>query len=391
MISHADIIRVLERDLQAHRKFHYTKPLLLLFAVSLSLLAARQLGFEGAKVLPWSSPTGKLATIALFVFSGLSIFGILSLNTRWRYRLILFVAYLFLLVAGKRLLAELFGTVDVAHLDALPFGKHVGCYAIGLVLGLLVWVATLAVQKTGNENIRRFKINNHHLLRFSRTSCSSSLLPVPACGTPFDSSLGSCRDLHPARYAALATALAIDNRIMSTDGNIFYYRLASLYDSLSAAEFKLGRQLIQKGSLKAGDQVLEVGCGTGRLLVEIARRVLPGGTATGLDLSEPMLGIARKRIEKNKLTGNTKLIQGNALNLPFPDCSFEKVFSCFTLELFAEKDLARALSEMYRVLKPGGLVGIASLNAETPKEGQSDSTGGSTKNYRAWWIVGLSR
>ncbi|MCB0418900.1 MAG: hypothetical protein KDD39_14735, partial [Bdellovibrionales bacterium] len=82
MISHADIIRVLERDLQAHRKFHYTKPLLLLFAVSLSLLAARQLGFEGAKVLPWSSPTGKLATIALFVFSGLSIFGILSLNTR---------------------------------------------------------------------------------------------------------------------------------------------------------------------------------------------------------------------------------------------------------------------------------------------------------------------
>lgn len=154
---------------------------------------------------------------------------------------------------------------------------------------------------------------------------------------------------------------------MSTDGNIFYYRLASLYDSLSAAEFKLGRQLIQKGSLKAGDQVLEVGCGTGRLLVEIARRVLPGGTATGLDLSEPMLGIARKRIEKNKLTGNTKLVQGDALNLPFPDCSFEKVFSCFTLELFAEKDLARALSEMYRVLKPGGLVGIASLNAETPQ------------------------
>ncbi|MCB0405303.1 MAG: class I SAM-dependent methyltransferase [Bdellovibrionales bacterium] len=153
--------------------------------------------------------------------------------------------------------------------------------------------------------------------------------------------------------------------------NIFYYRLASLYDSFSAAEFKLGRSLVKRSALRPGEQILEVGCGTGRLLMEIARCVSPGGSATGVDLSEPMIRIARSRAKKTKLEPAVQLLQGDLLNLPFGDETFDKVFSCFTLELFPEADRLGALKEMYRVLRPGGILAVASLNAhESPKLGE---------------------
>src|SRR5271165_4931241 len=59
-----------------------------------------------------------------------------------------------------------------------------------------------------------------------------------------------------------------------------------------------GRRLLAAAGLESGERVLDVGCGNGAVSLEAARAVEPGGRVTGLDLSGPMLGVARRRAEE---------------------------------------------------------------------------------------------
>lgn len=92
-----------------------------------------------------------------------------------------------------------------------------------------------------------------------------------------------------------------------------------------------------------GRRILEVGCGTGLILGRVAQTA---SRAVGLDLSRGMLEVARRR--------GLEVVQGSATALPFPDASFDCVYSFKVLAHIA--DIETALAEMSRVTAPGGTV-----------------------------------
>jgi SAM-dependent methyltransferase len=107
--------------------------------------------------------------------------------------------------------------------------------------------------------------------------------------------------------------------------------------------------------LKPNCSVLDCGCGVGSITLDLAERVAPG-SVIGIDLDEPQLEIARASAQQRGLT-NVSFEQGNAYTLRFANHSFDAVLA-HTLLLHLSEPL-RALREIRRVLKPGGLVGIS--------------------------------
>ena len=127
------------------------------------------------------------------------------------------------------------------------------------------------------------------------------------------------------------------------------------------------RMLMRKIGKLDGAVIIDVCCGTGKVTMDLAKKAGPNGEVIGIDLSEKMLAVAGKNLEKKNMNrgsgyGQIKLIQGNALTLPFP----ENTFDCATIAygLRNVTDLRQALLEMKRVVKPGGLV--ASLEMSVP-------------------------
>ncbi len=100
--------------------------------------------------------------------------------------------------------------------------------------------------------------------------------------------------------------------------------------------------------------VLDVGCGTGELLVKLAQR-WPDAQLVGLDLSEEMLAKAAVK----PFAGDVELIAGSVYEMPLPDASFELVTN--TLSSHFYQDLPAAVREMARVTAPGGTLVMASL------------------------------
>jgi len=122
--------------------------------------------------------------------------------------------------------------------------------------------------------------------------------------------------------------------------------------------FEQERQLILRAAnLGAAATVLDLACGSGIYTRSIARRVA-AGTVVGLDLSFPMLRDARRRVVEAGLN-NVVLIHGTALRLPFPPDRFDLLNCCGALHLFP--DVPRVLSEVHRVLKPGGRFTVAAV------------------------------
>ena len=97
----------------------------------------------------------------------------------------------------------------------------------------------------------------------------------------------------------------------------------------------------------AGKQVLEVGCGIGTDLSQFAKN---GAIVTGIDLTESAIALAKQRFKVMNLEGT--LLVGDAENLPFPDNSFDLVYSFGVLH--HTPDTQKAVDEIHRVLKPGG-------------------------------------
>jgi len=108
-------------------------------------------------------------------------------------------------------------------------------------------------------------------------------------------------------------------------------------------------QLVGHAQVKAGQRVLDVGCGTGVVAITAARL---GSRVVGLDLTPALLERAR---ENSKTAGvQVEWHEGDAEQLPFPDASFDVVMSQFGHIFAPRPDVA--LAEMLRVLKPGGTI-----------------------------------
>jgi demethylmenaquinone methyltransferase/2-methoxy-6-polyprenyl-1,4-benzoquinol methylase len=145
-----------------------------------------------------------------------------------------------------------------------------------------------------------------------------------------------------------------------------YDRLSRWYDALAGSEAHFVRQAVDRLDLLPGERVLEIGCGTGKALSELAARTGPGGLALGLDLSAGMLRRAARR------TGPS-LSQADALALPCAAASFDAALVTFTLEIFSDAEIGRVLGEVRRVLRPGGRLGLVSL-LETDAPGWMERT-----------------
>ncbi len=121
----------------------------------------------------------------------------------------------------------------------------------------------------------------------------------------------------------------------------------------------VARKMAGHYGLKAGDRILDVGCGKGFLLHEFTQAV-PGVTVAGLDVSRYALDHAKEEVKPF-------LVEGSAVKLPYPDKSFDLVVSINTLHNLQLPDLERSLGEIERVAKAGKYILMDGYRTEQEK------------------------
>ncbi|MCH8049147.1 bifunctional demethylmenaquinone methyltransferase/2-methoxy-6-polyprenyl-1,4-benzoquinol methylase UbiE [Patescibacteria group bacterium] len=135
-------------------------------------------------------------------------------------------------------------------------------------------------------------------------------------------------------------------------------RIASTYD-LTNLILSLGidrlwrRRMMRELPDRDGLRVLDVATGTGDVALALIKRSCVD-SVVGLDVSEEMLKIAKRKIEKRHREHAITLVHGDALDLPFLDASFDAVTIAFGIRNVT--DVSKALQEMQRVVKSGGRV-----------------------------------
>jgi ubiquinone/menaquinone biosynthesis C-methylase UbiE len=140
--------------------------------------------------------------------------------------------------------------------------------------------------------------------------------------------------------------------------------LAEYYDKVSDAQFESGRMLVDRMGIKSGDIVLDIGCGTGRLALYLSKVVGLSGSVTGIDPSPYRTVIADRKCKEMALK-NVRFVIGRGEDLSaFSDGSFGRAYYSSVFHWIADKNAA--LGEAYRVLKPGGNVGITTVDKDYP-------------------------
>ncbi len=147
---------------------------------------------------------------------------------------------------------------------------------------------------------------------------------------------------------------------VKTKGLLIHW--ASFYDSVTNIMAFGQTQLLRNMTvglslLKPGESLLDVGCGTGGVTIPGKRRVGRNGTATGIDPSREMLTVAKEKAGRAGLEIDFRL--GVIESLPIPDTTFDVVTSSLMMHHLTPDLRLKGLTEIYRVLKPGGRLLVA--------------------------------
>ncbi|NLL53104.1 MAG: bifunctional demethylmenaquinone methyltransferase/2-methoxy-6-polyprenyl-1,4-benzoquinol methylase UbiE [Peptococcaceae bacterium] len=114
------------------------------------------------------------------------------------------------------------------------------------------------------------------------------------------------------------------------------------------------KKVVEVCQVRPGMSVVDICCGTGMLTRELAEAVVPSGGVIGIDFSERMLTQAAKNLEGYAHKDRVTFLQGDALDLPFADNSFDGATIGWGLRNLP--DASKGVLEMYRVVKPGAMV-----------------------------------
>jgi ubiquinone/menaquinone biosynthesis C-methylase UbiE len=132
-----------------------------------------------------------------------------------------------------------------------------------------------------------------------------------------------------------------------------YYDLAI---KITMPEKKFRRLLVEEINPQKNEQILEFGFGTGQNLL-LVHKANPNIKLEGLDIDPKVKAIAERKLAKNKIAIPLHLYNGSVL--PFPDSSFDKVYSCLVFHQLDAETKLNCLKELHRVMKSNGKLIIA--------------------------------
>ncbi len=125
---------------------------------------------------------------------------------------------------------------------------------------------------------------------------------------------------------------------------------------------KWRRKVVEMIAAVQPDAILDIATGTGDLALQFAAKI-PASRIVGLDLSEGMLSIARKKVKGTPISEKVSFVKGDSENLPFEDNSFDAITVSFGIRNF--ETLEKGLAEILRVLKPKGIFVILETSVPT--------------------------
>ena len=147
---------------------------------------------------------------------------------------------------------------------------------------------------------------------------------------------------------------------------------------------------LQRMGLRPGQRVLEVGPGTGRLLIPAAQRVLPGGEVVGIDIQPGMVERLKERARRAQVSNLTAIV-GDATQPMVAEADFDLAFLATTLGEIPDR--AAVLAQCFRGLKPGGVLSITEIFPDPHYQSRStvkrlaEETGFRLQSIQGgWWL-----
>ena len=136
-------------------------------------------------------------------------------------------------------------------------------------------------------------------------------------------------------------------------------RLTPFYDTvvrLTTREYTFKKALVEQSQIKTGHRALDLACGTGTLAI-LLKKAVPEAEIIGVDGDRKILELAKEKVRRAGL--EIRFDEGMSFDLPYADASFDRVISSLFFHHLTRENKLKTLSEVFRILKPGGELHIA--------------------------------